>query len=525
MIIALDFGTSNTVIATFNPKTQQEELINLSKFSENITKNIDIIPTLVYVENAKNKDILLGRQAKERELKSGESQRFFSNFKRGIGVNIQGFLPELDGEKISFETVGEWYLSSLIEALPEKPKSLIITVPVDSFESYRHWLTTVCQKWAVEQVKIIDEPTAAALGYGLDQDRLVLVVDFGGGTLDFSLVELDLGKSGTAQGFILKWGEKILGENSKQKPKVAKVIAKAGISLGGADLDNWIVDYFVREKGLEKSLYLTRLAEQIKIRLSRQKKVQESYQEEEKEAKDRLSLSINEFEQILEQNNFFTRLDDLMADILQQGKNNGIIQDNIDLILLVGGGSQIPALQNWLQQYFPPEKIKSERPYSAIATGALKLEQGMQVKDFLYHSYGIRYWNRRQNCHSWHTIISSGQPYPMKNPIELVLGASMVNQPSIELLIGEMGAENITTEVYFDGDRLVTKQVSSGTNEVQILNSDKQTIANLNPLGMPGNDRVKVLFKVDESCQLRITVEDLLTNEILIDNSIVAQLS
>lgn len=226
-------------------------------------------------------------------------------------------------------------------------------------------------------------------------------------------------------------------------------------------------------------------------------------------------------------NHFFDKLDQLIENVLQQAKRSGIDIINIDKVLLVGGTGQIPAVQNWLQKYFPPEKIKSDQPFSAIAMGALKLEQGLQVKDFLYHSYGIRYWNRRQKRHDWHTIIPSGQPYPMTNPVELTLGASVENQPSIELIIGELGEENTSTEVFFDGDRLITRNITQGGKKVQPLNDNEggKTIARLNPQGTPGSDRIKVLFMVDEQRSLKITVEDLLTNEILLDNVMVANLS
>ncbi len=185
------------------------------------------------------------------------------------------------------------------------------------------------------------------------------------------------------------------------------------------------------------------------------------------------------------------------------------------------------SVQNWLQKYFPEDKIKCDRPFSAIAEGALKLEQNLQIKDFLYHSYGIRYWNRRQKRHDWHTIIPSGQPYPMQNPIELILGASVENQPSIELIFGELGEENTSTEVYFDGDRLITRQIKQGDTKVQPLNDTQEgkTIASLNPVGNPGSDRIKVLFMIDNECFLKITVEDLLTNEILLESAVVSQLS
>ncbi len=536
MAIAIDFGTSNTVITRINPITKEGEIVKISGISQKTANNPDLIPSLVYVENAETDTVIIGQKVRDKGLDVTNNPRFFRNFKRGIGTEVQGFLPQLDDKTITFEQVGQWFLTNILQQLPEKPDSLIVTVPVDSFESYRQWLTEVCQQWKIEQVRIIDEPTAAALGYGTEKDDLLLVVDFGGGTIDFSLVELDLGKSKQAQGFILKWGEKLLGQNSAQKSKIAKVIAKAGTNLGGTDLDNWVIDYFQQTQGIPKSSLTTRLAERVKIQLSSQTEAEEVYFNDLTLETYELALDRATFEQILTDNQFFEQLDKLINNVFLQARRNGIEVNYIDKVLLVGGSGQIPAVQNWLQQYFPVEKIKcdrashatlSDRPFSAIAMGALQLEQGLQIKDFLYHSYGIRYWNRRQKRHDWHTIIPTGQPYPMSNPVELVLGASVENQPSIELIIGELGEENTSTEVYFDGDRLITRTIKQGETSVQPLNDSERgkTIASLNPLGNPGSDRIKVLFNIDEQRFLKITVEDLLTNETLLQSATVAQLS
>ncbi|MGA9378205.1 MAG: Hsp70 family protein, partial [Phormidium sp.] len=153
--------------------------------------------------------------------------------------------------------------------------------------------------------------------------------------------------------------------------------------------------------------------------------------------------------------------------------------------------------------------------------------QGIELKDFLYHSYGIRYWDRKLNRHNWHSLIKEGQPYPMSEPVELLLGASVENQPSIELIIGELGTQRGATEIYFDGDRLVTRNFASGETQVKALN-DRQgarTIAQLTPPGFPGSDRIKLLFQVDSERFLRITVEDLFTKQTLLENQPVVQLS
>ncbi|MEG4579740.1 Hsp70 family protein [Microcoleus sp. MON1_C5] len=529
MAIAIDFGTSNTVVARWNQVLQQPETLKLPGLSAISTQNPPIIPSLLYVEDAVANKVILGQQVRDRGLDLSGDSRFFRNFKRGIGTSVQGFVPELDGQLITFEQVGEWYLSQIVNSIRELPlpiDSLIFTVPVDSFEAYRHWLGKVSQYLQVEQVRMLDEPTAAALGYGLADRENLLVIDFGGGTLDLSLVRLDASSDKKPLGFILKWGEKLLAESSAQKTKVARVLAKAGQNLGGSDIDNWLVDYFVQTKGLAKSPITTRLAERLKIQLSLVNQAVEVYFDDENFESYELELGRTRFESILAEHKFFDKLDECMNQVLQQARRQGLEIGDIDAVLLVGGTVQIPAVGRWVQQYFDPAKIRCDKPFEAIAQGALQLSQGLEIKDFLYHSYGIRYWNRRDNCHSWHSLIKSGQPYPMSEPVELVLGASLENQPSIELIIGELGAETGGTEIYFDGDRLITRQLA-GQTSVQPLNDKEgaRSIAQLTPPGYPGSDRIKVLFRVDEQRFLRITVEDLLTNQTLLEDKPVVQLS
>ncbi|GAX38730.1 Hsp70 family protein [Nodularia sp. NIES-3585] len=531
MGIAIDFGTSNTVIARWNPVTQQPETLTIPGLSIQQSLNPPLIPSLVYIEDATRGKVLVGQEVRDRGFDLKNDTRFFRSFKRGIGADIQGFLPELDGENITFEQVGQLFLTQVIEKLAPMQgglDSLVLTVPVDSFEAYRHWLSKVCQALPVERVQMVDEPTAAALGYGLADQEILLVIDFGGGTLDLSLVRLDQSvQNQKPVGFLLKWGNKSLGDNSRQKAKIARVLAKAGQNLGGTDIDDWLADYFAKTQRLAVTPLTTRLAERVKIQLSTQNQASEVYFDDENFESYELSLNREGLDNILKEQGFFTQLDESMTSLLQQARRQGIEVADINAVLLVGGTVQLPAVQTWVKQYFQPEKIRCERPFEAIAQGALQLAQGVEIKDFLYHSYGVRYWDRRNQRHNWHSIIKTGQAYPMSESVELVLGASLENQPSIELIIGELGSQTASTEVYFDGDRLITRRRESGVTTVKPLNDQAgaRTIAQLTPPGFPGSDRIKILFQVDEQRFLRITVEDLLTNNTLLENQLVAQLS
>jgi molecular chaperone DnaK (HSP70) len=535
MEYAIDFGTSNTVIARIN-ENGDIETVKLADFSSLIADNPPLIPSFVFVQDAAKEQVLIGQEVCDRGLDNknirGE-QRFFKAFKRAIGANVSMFVPEVDGREIEFELVGEWFLKRIIDRLPDVD-SLIFTVPVDSFESYRNWLGKVCEKLTVKQVRILDEPTAAALGYGVAGDETILVVDFGGGTLDLSLVKLSFAQlqaessqSKSPLGFLLKWGDRTVNRavknqslSNNQSSQTAKVLAKTGQNLGGIDIDNWIIDYFHSTLGLPKNSLVTRLAERIKIALSSSESATEVYFNDQTFESYELTLTRSQLTQILEQHKFFINLDSALARIRQQATRQNIDLDQIDAILLVGGTSQIPAVKEWTLRHFSAEKVKANKPFEAIAHGAIS--QGWELKDFLYHSYGVRYWDKRYKKHNWHTIIKSGETYPLPKSVELTLGASVADQPNIELVIGELGEGNV--EVYFEDDRIVTRVLDGTQVAVQILNEKSKAIAQLNPLGQTGSDRIKVFFQVDEKRTLRITVLDVLTKQNLLTDIPVVQL-
>lgn len=549
---AIDFGTSNTVVARRDKRRDEQgkdqtlsETVTISGLSARQKGNPPLIPSLIYVEKLTTEvseaQVVVGQAVRDRGLDVANDPRFFRSFKRGIGTDVQGFIPEIDGEIPTFEQIGSCFLQQVIGRIKaEDPdfNSLVLTVPVDSFESYRLWLEQTCQSLDVEQVRLIDEPTAAALGYELSPDqRTVLVVDFGGGTLDFSLVQLANTEKMAGQkptGFLLGWGKKAAAKASPsigggRDRKTIRVLAKAGENLGGADVDRWLVDYFAKTQELPITAVTLRLAEKLKIALSSMAEASEAYFDEETLDSYELSLTRDRFEKILVDKGFFDRLNNRLDQVMQQAQRQEITIDEIDAVLLVGGSAQIPAVQSWVRGQFGDQKVRGDRPFEAVAQGALKLAD-TTVKDFLYHSYGIRYWDRRSESHGWHPIINKGQPYPMTKPIEIFLGASMEKQPSIELILGELGeSAPVRNEVYFEGDQLVVRQASSDIKQpLAVPLNDREgarTIATLTPPGFPGSDRIRLLFSVDADRFLRMTVEDLLTTETLLEDQVVVQLS
>jgi hypothetical protein len=149
------------------------------------------------------------------------------------------------------------------------------------------------------------------------------------------------------------------------------------------------------------------------------------------------------------------------------------------------------------------------------------------VEDFLYHGYGIRYWDARAQRHAYEPIFAPGLAYPTPEPVEIVLRASRPEQPAIELVIGEFETSlGGASEVVFDGGRLVSTALPMGPGRVVALNEadGAKTIAQLDPPGYPGVDRVRVLFRVDERRQLRLSVTDLQSGRTLLDDHAVVEL-
>ncbi|MFN3361565.1 MAG: Hsp70 family protein [Pseudanabaenaceae cyanobacterium] len=472
MLYAIDFGTSNTVVAC------NHTCVSLPGLSR---PDSPLIPSLIYVESLDR--YYVGQAVKEKGVE--KHPHCFAGIKRGIGQKF-AFLPQIDGQAITFEWLGKCFLQRVLQELTDR-SSLVFTVPIDSYETYGAWLADVAED---DQVRILDEPTAAALGYGVPeaQSRL-LVIDFGGGTLDIVLVERQPPDGDLGWGNILRWYQR---KETKLKPS-ARVLAKVGENLGGLDIDRWIVQHFPDLPCTQETL---QLAEQLKIRLSQQETATVYWQDRP------LHLDRATLQEILTAKRFFQRLEQALSKIPSQ---------KIERVLLVGGTSLMPAVQEWVKEKFNNAQVDCDRPLEAIALGALKAGE-WELEDRLYHDYGIRYWDKRLQQHNWHPIIRKGQTYPLT--YELVLGASTPNQRGIELIIGELG--EATTEIIFERGQLVNRLLEQPYFRAVPLNDSQPQIASLDPPGQPGSDRVQLTFTVDNQRTLRLKVVDLLTGQTLL---------
>ena len=539
--IAIDFGSSNTVIARWNIATNQPETIIFENLNRPAPLN-GLVPSLMYVQNAQAEIVEIGQQVID-QGKDRPQPRLFNQIKRRLVANVN-YVPTLDGVKITPEWLGNQFLRELSKELRSQQifaSEIILTAPVQSYEKYLRWLEDSSTEIfapnlptvQMPRIRILDEPTAAALGYeAIAPSALVLVIDFGGGTLDLSLVRLPKSEN------IAKWGDQIGVNRNEWTEHKAEVITKTGYTIGGEDIDQWLVqDYLVsREEiadtnGVANLSILKFLMERIKITLSETEIASEIFFDLTTQTAIEITYTRQQLEKLLEAKGFYRVIQLAIDELINRSFNKGILKGDIKQILLVGGCTLIPSVCSFVENYFKMGKVYSHRPFEAIAHGALMLSQGLILQDYLFHSYAIRYWDRSAEQWKYQQLFRRGQVYPTRRPVELLLRATQPNQPEIALTIGELESRPIgAAEISFDGDRIVMQFGQKAKDTFKPLQEDAngegmpQAIAVLDPLGQPDCDRLKVLFSISDKRELLVTAIDLLTQRQLLTDYPVAKL-
>lgn len=539
--ISIDFGSSNTVIARWNIATNQPETLIFENLNRPAPLN-GLVPSLVYVRDAEAEIVEIG----QRVIDQGKEQsqpRLFNQIKRRLVAQVN-FVPKLDGVKITPEWLCHQFLRELSKELRSQQifaSEIILTAPVQAYEKYLRWLEESSTEifapnlptLQMPRIRILDEPTAAALGYGaIAPSALVLVIDFGGGTLDLSLVRLPRSEN------VAKWGEQIGVNRSEWTEHKAEAIAKTGYTIGGEDIDQWLVqDYLEGREDIADPNAVTNLSilkflmERIKITLSETEIASEIFFDLATQSAIEISYTRPQLENLLERKGFYRVLQSAIDELINRAFNKGILKGDIKHILLVGGCTLIPSVCTFVEDYFKMGKVYSHKPFEAIAHGALLLSQGVSLEDYLFHSYAIRYWDRSAEQWKYQQLFRRGQVYPTRRPVELILRATQPNQSEIALTIGELESRPIgAAEVRFDGDRIVMQFDQKAKDTFQPLQVDAngegspQAIAMLDPLGQPDCDRLKVLFSISDKRELLVTAIDLLTQRQLLTDYPVAKL-
>lgn len=343
-IIGIDLGTTNSAVAV------------LEGGEAKIITNPEGNRTTPSVVSFKNGEIQVGEVAKRQAVTNPNT---ISSIKRHMGE--AGYKVEVEGKSYTPQEVSAMvlqYIKGFAEDyLGEKVEKAVITVPAYFNDAQRQATKDAGKIAGLEVERIVNEPTAAALAYGLDKtdkDEKILVFDLGGGTFDVSILELGDG--------------------------VFDVLSTAGDNhLGGDDFDNKIIDHMVAEFKKENGVDLAN----DKMALQRLKDAAE------KAKKDLSGVTSTQISLPfitagaagplhLEMTLTRAKFDELTADLVERTKvpvrqaikDAGLSQSEIDEVILVGGSTRIPAVVEAVRKETGKEPNKSVNPDEVVAMGA-----------------------------------------------------------------------------------------------------------------------------------------------------------
>ncbi|KPG69854.1 MULTISPECIES: molecular chaperone DnaK [unclassified Enterococcus] len=343
-IIGIDLGTTNSAVAV------------LEGGEAKIITNPEGNRTTPSVVSFKNGEIQVGEVAKRQAVTNPHT---ISSIKRHMGE--AGYKVEVDGKTYTPQEVSAMvlqYIKGFAEDyLGEKVEKAVITVPAYFNDAQRQATKDAGKIAGLEVERIVNEPTAAALAYGLDKtdkDEKILVFDLGGGTFDVSILELGDG--------------------------VFDVLSTAGDNnLGGDDFDNKIIDHMVAEFKKENGIDLGK----DKMALQRLKDAAE------KAKKDLSGVTSTQISLPfitagdagplhMEMTLTRAKFDELTADLVERTKipvrqalkDAGLSQSEIDEVILVGGSTRIPAVVDAVRKETNKEPNKSVNPDEVVAMGA-----------------------------------------------------------------------------------------------------------------------------------------------------------
>jgi molecular chaperone DnaK len=345
-VIGIDFGTTNSCVAV-----KEGDHITV------ITNAEGSRTTPSVVAFTKDKDRLVGQLAKRQAIVNPE--RTISSIKRKMGSD---FRIEIDGASQTPQQISAMILQKLRrdaeEYLGEKVSQAVITVPAYFTDAQRQATKDAGKIAGLEVLRIINEPTAAALAYGMDKggENKILVFDLGGGTFDVSVLDVGI------------------------EDGVIEVLATSGDNhLGGDDWDQKIVDLMVSEfkknEGIDLSrdkMALQRLreaAEKAKVELSSMTETSISlpFITADSTGPKHLELSLTRarFEEI-------TRplLEKVVEPTRRAMNDSGLTREEIHKVLLVGGATRMPMVQRKIVELLGKEPTKGINPDECVAVGA-----------------------------------------------------------------------------------------------------------------------------------------------------------
>jgi len=441
-IIGIDFGTTNSKMAYM--------LLDEPVVIEN-SEGTAITPSVVYFKN--EKDYTIGEQAKRNQIVHPD--KVISSIKREMGSDYKKTVGRF---KFPPEYIGALIFKKLIDDARQRIGKTffdaVVSVPANYSDSQRQAIRDAAEIAGINVVRLINEPTAAALAYGIteDRDRKVLVYDFGGGTFDVSVLSV-------ASGFF-------------------DVDASTGEHrLGGDDMDERIVTHVMQ--ALQKHL-----GKGSKIDPALQATVKEAAEEA------KIALSGSEtttitipfvsqgkppFSMILTRDMFESLVRDIIertrGPIEQALRDSSLEKEEIDDILLVGGTTLIPAVRRFVSDFFGKEPLAGD-PYTAVALGAAiagteyvaeksRMAKNIEISDVVSCSLGVKIADGRLS-----KVIERNTKIPIARTRQYTNAADYIPQVIIAVYQGD---EEMADDNEFLGNFFISiEPMPFGENKIEV---------------------------------------------------------